>query len=68
MRIVLFIVSLGALSYVAYYAITNHEAGADANGPSRPKRALDNVRTSAKNIEETDQKHLDDIDAKTKPE
>ena len=62
-RIITVVLTLGAISFLAYRVIYNQKG--DANGPSAPKQQLDNVRQSAKRIETTDQQYVDDVAKKT---
>ena len=39
-------------------------SSADTQGPSAPKQQLDNVRHKAREIEQRDQEHLDDVEKK----
>lgn len=62
-RIITVALTLCALSFLAYRAVSSQKG--DTNGPSAPKRQLDNVRQSAKRIEVNDQQYVDDVAKKT---
>lgn len=62
-RIITVVLTLGALSFLAYRAVGGQKS--EATQTSAPKRQLDNVRGAATGIEANDQQHVDDIAKKT---
>ena len=65
-RIITVATTLAALSFLAYSAMKNKNPPLSAAPGSAPARQLGNVRSAADTIGANDQKHLDDIENKTK--
>jgi hypothetical protein len=73
-RIITLVLGLAVVAGVAYSVLNKTAVGSSANGsngssaegqgPSAPKRQLDNVRNKAHDIEQKDQQHLDDVEKK----
>ena len=61
-RILLFLISLAAISAIAYFYLTAAGRGHAAEAPAE---TLHNVRESAKNIEKDGMQRAEDIDHKT---
>ncbi len=68
-RLITLLLGLAVVAGVAY-SVLNKTTGsasgssADTQGPSAPKQQLDNVRHKAREIEQRDQEHLDDVEKK----
>ena len=63
-RIIVAVVTLGALGFLAYRAMYNQSPGSPT-AVSAPKQQLGNVHNAAHTIEANDQKYVDDAEKKT---
>ncbi len=59
-RILALVLGLAALAFAAKYMLAGTVIG-NPDGPTQPKRQLDNVRVRAKQLEREQQKGVDDM-------
>lgn len=63
-KLVTFMLALSAMIFLGYRAMYGRPTAAANGGPPVPTRQLENVRNAAKNVEDNQDKRLDETEKK----